>query len=304
MTIVDQKRMLGVQEVDGWTTVYINSSSLDVIATCKRKAYYLIERGIRSKTISKPQLFGTAIHKALEVWYTTKDETKAIHAFTQIAEPLGVEHEKDKRHPNNGIKILRNYFETYKDDPYEILSDSKGLMVERDFEFEVYRNDKERLSIWLFGRIDCVMKNKDTNEVYVVDHKTTSSLGVEFFQRINPNFQYTTYLLAAQKCLNLDTDRFLVNGIQVAKTKWDLARQFTNRDEGDFKELIDAYVQATKDYLACRKTENWPMTAPSPCTMWGGCQYREICSVPRDLREEMIGNMYADPNRLEETENA
>lgn len=288
-----RKRMLEVKEEDGRKVVYINSSSLDVINTCKKKSFYLLERNLKSPKVSQAMLFGTAIHKGLEIWYQTKDQDASIDSFKNECGELIALHEKDKRHPNNGIKILQNYFQTYKDDPFEIYRDEKGPVVERDFEITLPGTiGGDKITMVLFGRIDCIMRNRDTGEIIVCDHKTTSSLGVEFYNRIRPNHQYTTYLYAAREAMGLDTNKFLVNGIQVAKTKWDLARQFTERSKEDYDDLVNVYAYAVKEYLYCKEKNLWPMTAPNPCAMWGGCQYRSICEVPDAVREDLISNTY------------
>ena len=299
---VQKKRMLEVHEAPNSDNIVvsINSSSLDVIQTCKRKTYYFIERQIRSEAESPTTLFGTAIHKGLETWYLSRDEDAAIEAFKHASKALVSLHDKDKRHPNNGITILKNYFNVYRNDPFEIVSDDKGPLIERDFEalFTEFIFKRKIVTVNLFGRIDCILRNRDTDEIFVCDHKTTSSLGQQFYQRISPNFQYTTYLWAAQKVLGLNTNRFLVNGIQVAKTKSDLARQFTTRDDTDYSELKIAIVSAVTDYLANRLSGEWPMNAPGPCTNWGGCQYREVCSVPPSVRESLLKNLFEDPSSL------
>ena len=59
------KRML--EQKDG--VFYINSSSVDLIQTCRRKAYYALERNLRGGDESEAQLFGTAIHRAMEAFY-------------------------------------------------------------------------------------------------------------------------------------------------------------------------------------------------------------------------------------------
>lgn len=274
------------------TVVRINSSSLEIIQTCKRKAYYALHKGYVGQEESAALLFGTAVHKALEVWYSHPKAKRsdaaplAIEAFHKACESLQTLDATDKRHPNNGEKTLESYFEKYKDDPFEVLHDDYGSIVERRFEFELYCDDY--LKIIIFGTIDVVLKNIETGTIIIADHKTTSALGTDFYQRCKPNHQYTCYVMGAQKALGLKTDLFMVNGLQVAKTKKEFARQVTQRTPEDFNEFTQAVLWAVRAYL----DDTWPMGPVSSCTMWGGCGYRQICEVPASLRQNVIEAMF------------
>ena len=275
------------------TVVRINSSSLEIIQTCKRKAYFALHQKLVGQEDSPALLFGTAIHKALEVWYTYPRVQRngsiaklAIDAFHGAAAALNTLDATDKRHPSNGEKTLESYFEKYKDDPFEVMSDDKGPIVERRFEFEIYCD--EYLRIIVFGTIDVVLKNVETGTLIVADHKTTSALGTDFYQRCKPNHQYTCYVMGAQKALGLTTDLFMVNGLQVAKTKKEFARQVTQRTTDDLNEFTQAVLWAVRAYL----DDTWPMGPVSACAMWGGCSYRQICEVPASLRQNVIEAMF------------
>lgn len=296
--------------------VRINFSSMDLINTCKRKALYALEKNLTSSEESSATLFGSAIHKGLEVWYVspkserhlrekscnddgTFDEKthscarcRAINAFNRVAEPLGSLDLGDKRHPYNGLRLLHKYFDQYIDDPFEVLCDDAGPIVERRVEFTLI--DKPDLKVIYFGTIDAILKDTETGTILVTDHKTTSTLGSDFYNRIKPNFQYTGYVLGAKLALGIDTNLFLVNGLQVAKTKADLARQVTQRNEEDFDELKLAVEETVRDYLRSRESGHWPQNAPGPCNNWGGCGYRAICEVPNSIKNNVIESRYSE----------
>lgn len=289
-----KKRMLSVHEENGQTIVHINYSSLEILQTCKRKAYYALNRQLVSNEENQATLFGSAIHKGLEVWYSQPRKSRnielAISAFNEVSNPLRSLDLGDKRHPYNGEKILNTYFAKYADDPFEILSDSQGPLVERSFEFVLY--EEPNLKVIYFGTIDAILRNVETNTILVCDHKTTSSLGSEFYNRIKPNHQYTGYIMGAKFALGIDTDLFLVNGLQVAKTKVDLARQVTQRTSEDFEELKGAVRWAVSDYLNAEKIGFWPQNSPNPCSMYGSCQYRSVCEVPTVIKENVLNALF------------
>jgi hypothetical protein len=280
--------------------VYINNSSLDLIMTCPRKAYYLLERKLVSAEEAAAKIFGLAIHKGLQVYYGEPRETRntpgnierAVLAFEGAAMPLTTQVDvTDKRSPGNGARILEKYFKSYADDNYAIVRDEKGEpYVERRFEFVLV--DTPDLKIILFGTIDVILQELTSKVIYVTDHKTTSALGTEFNNRVKPNHQYTGYVMGAQKAFGLKTNLFMVNGIQVAKTKIEFSRLITDRNEDDFAEFTQTVTHAVKLYLDCKAKNEWAMNAPNPCTMYGGCAYRILCSSAPSLREQMIPGLF------------
>lgn len=312
------KEMLTVTKEGTKTHVKINFSSLDVIQACPRKAHYLLDRKLVSSEQSPATEFGSGIHKALEVWYIAPPESRivpaspkklalehiykvqtdeikpdqglfldAITAFIKSTPGLTHLEDTDKRSHAQGVELLANYFKHFEKDIFEVVKDKQGQpIVERLCEFTLY--DSPTLKITYFGTIDLIVYDKILGKHICVDHKTTSVFGDSFFKRLSPNHQYTGYVWAAREVLGLDIDTFMVNILQVAKTKKNVGRQFTERRTEDFEELRSATILAVKNYLHCRDTSNWPMGTVNSCTMYGGCQYHKICSVPVQLRENVI----------------
>ncbi len=315
----EPKEMLSIRKAEDRQIVKINFSSLNVVQACMKRAYFNLERGLQSKLESSALTFGKAFHAAMEVWYCSpqanrKSETghcddaqalmlagheptphgdcarcAAVFAFLEGTKTLG---ESDgARDPANGMLVLNSYFDHYLTDPFEVLMDASGPVVERDFEYKVgeFQIPNEGLvEIWFFGRIDSVLRNRETSEIVVTDHKTTGALGKDFLNRIKPNFQYTGYWMAAKDILKVNPSRFLVNGVQVAKTKRDFARQFTTVTDEEIQNLKDAILWNVTNYLKARRSGMWPLSAPDACTQWGGCSYKRICELPKSLHESMI----------------
>lgn len=304
--------------------IYINSSSLDILQTCKRKAYYALNKKLVSDEESQATLFGKAVHKALEVWHsepkngrTSHDEQncrgsldaggggdhactecRALRNFDRVAGALGNLEATDKRSIANGHKILKAYFKTYQDDPFEVVCDEQGPIIERRVEIELIRKDS--LRVVLFGTLDAILRNTETGTEVTTDHKTTSALGTDFYQRVKPNHQYTAYVMLAQRGLKRKTDLFMVNGIQVVKSKQEFARQTTQRTEEDFAEFTALVYDICVDYitrLGMDKTYgesemHWPLGPVNACCMWGGCSYRRICEAPVTIRKNVVEAMY------------
>lgn len=320
----NKKQMLSVRTLsDGTIEVRINYSSLELIQTCLRKAYYSLKQGLEKDTIAEPLVFGSAVHKALEVWYcaplgnkmasslicedyqcdpTTVAEGHAqrcarclaINAFRESGKVLSGLVFDDKRSLDNGTAILNAYFDEYHSDPFVVFSDETGPYVEKLVSHLIH--EEPGLRIYLFGTLDLVLRDLVTKELFIVDHKTTWALGTEFYNRINPNFQYTGYVWLVRKALGLDVSRFMVNGIQVARMKRGFARQFTERNDEHFEELCLAVVYNVKKYLECEASESWPQNTPNPCSMYGGCSFRPLCEIPASLRGAVTEANYVQKN--------
>lgn len=317
------KEMLTWTKTPNGHHVRINYSSLELLQTCPRKAHYALNLNLRQQTDSDALVFGSAIHKALEHWYQLPVEERSLPAsLREDAEmfAFGANLDKpatqgaleslrqfsiagnrvlsalppeDKRSINSGIRILQAYFKRYADDGFVVAKDTFGNpYIERKFTFRLYTDPT--LSIDYFGTIDVILENKTTGLIMVADHKTTSMLGKEFYDRCRPNPQYTGYVLGAQQSLNVNTNLFMINGIQTAKTKTEFARQVTERTEDDFNELRYSVVHHVTNWLRLNNVGIFPQTAPNPCSMYGGCQYRKICEVPNKLKNNVIKAEYGE----------
>ncbi len=314
------KRMLEIKKLpDGRNHLFMNFSSLAIIQECLRKAQYRLLEKLTNDTDSEAQTFGTAVHKALEHWYSlpevnrqlTETELKSvdaivgglipegpyetalnsIHEFIKAGESLRWLGDDDKRSLANGIKILKAYFKHYANDGMEVLRDESGVpYIERACEAKLYEDEKMIIS--LHGQIDLILKNTITGEIYVSDHKTTAALGKEFYNRISPNHQYTGYIWLAQNLLGLKTDSFLVNGLQVAKTKSEFARQITTRGDDEFAEMRMAYVEASERILRAIEKNQFAQASSGPCSSYGGCPYLDVCQAPVSLRQNIIDGKY------------
>lgn len=318
------KEMLTVRKDGAQTYVKINSSSLSLMQTCARKSFYSLHEKWKSRLGSPPLVYGSAIHKAMEVFYahTSKEREiptnfeeaaeamgfgdkapeqhflyDAIEAFIRAAEPLRNLPDTDKRSIPSGVWVLVHYFKTYINDTYVIHSDDKGPIVERSFSIPFYEEPKLRID--LFGQIDFALKNEITGEVLVGDHKTSGRLGPEFLNRIKPNHQYTGYLIGAHAALGISGEHFLVNGIQVKARPLtsrggppSFTRQVTRRTQQDFDEFKDALLDSVRNYLRWAETGIWPIGVVDACANYGGCQYLDVCSQANEIKNNILESKF------------
>lgn len=318
------KKMITISEENGKTKVEINSSSLSVIQECLRKAQYSLHERWKSDVESPATVFGSAIHKALEVFYSAPVEARemvsleelemtAIHgvkkkgllydavgAFAKTAELLRPLPDTDKRSLLNGAWILHNYFKTYLNDPYIAYVDDQGPFIERTFSHRFHESDN--LIIDIFGTIDFAFQHVTNGNIIVGDHKSASSLGFgssSYFDRDKPNHQYTMYMMGARRVFGLDTEDFMVNVVEVkARPKTargsgpSFPRQVTRRNEEDFEELHDVVLKTVRDYLAAIESGKFPLGPVLACNSYGSCQYKQVCASPKSLRQNILTSKF------------
>jgi len=324
--VAEPKEMLSVTEQDGKTLVRINYSSLALLQKCARKAEYSLIRGLKPNLESPALLFGLAIHKGLEVYYSGERTERRIpdnyhstmqmiacgqwepdwaesllfraaRAFVEKAQPLSELPDENDRSVSSGVYMLTHYFQKYATDEYVVLRDSYGPVVERKFTLPLF--DTPSLKVDLFGQIDFVMRSDVTGQILPGDHKTAGNL-YGFYDKIKPNFQYVCYSLATREVLGLDTNLFLVNALQVKKppktargTPPDFARQVTECTEQDYEELRLAVYDTVTRFLDYRNTGKFPMAASGACTAnYGSCEFMPVCAAPLNLRESIITAKY------------
>lgn len=277
-------------------TVNINSSSLSLLQTCEQKADYTLNHGFESRS-TPAQQFGILMHRALAAWYLRPIEMRSLSdllsRWSLALTEAGYVPADDKRTSETGIKMLESYYAAFAKDPWEVVKDAEGPIVERDFQFELFRNS-EIIVNW-FGTVDMVVKNLSTGQYAVMDHKTAGSVGKEFCSRWEVNHQLTGYILGVTRGLGLPTNKAIINGLQVAKTKQQCVRIETLRDADDYREFTDNVVTAVSRYITSLEAKRFQMADSMACSSYGGCRFLEICGARPAIRPRIISSLQQTP---------
>ena len=250
---------------------------------CRRKYLYRIEQGLVPRAAPMAPNFGKSIHLALDSWYVDHNVEKAISLFREdFVEDLSVD---DKRTHKMGEWILKNYHEKYQDQPFEIIS------TEKQFTIPLPNGNN------LTGRIDKIIKWGGV--VWIVDHKTTSSLGPSYVKMIEPNLQFDGYIYAARK-LGHHAVGVIVDALLVAKGLLDsssrgrltpLLRYDSYRSDAQLVEYEMIAMDVQKDITICERSGIWCPNYDS-CTYYGECPYRRACVEEESLRHRILDSEY------------
>jgi hypothetical protein len=250
---------------------------------CRRRYYFRHVRDLVGLGRMTAVEFGKSIHAALDVWHTERDIDKAIQIFKNSFVP---DPEDDKRTVPVAEKLLKLYAEKYAHESFKI------LQTEKQFEMPL-PNDTT-----LIGRIDKIIDWDGA--IYVLDHKTTSRLGYEFFYKIKPNMQFDGYILAARylgypTCSGIVLDALLVaKGLitpaQLAKLT-PLARDISTRSENELDTYMKNTLSIISDIQKCYLTEDWYRNTEACCDFIQ-CPYRNICKEEESVQEQIIASDY------------
>ncbi len=254
-------------------------TSLSTFLRCRKRYYWRMVRDIVSKAPQTAPEFGKAIHKALDVWHRLHDPVQTIAAFNTNF----VENPQDeKRTLRVGEKLLTLYMEKYAHEGFTILA--------TELPFSISIKDK---GFNLIGRIDKII-NWD-GAIYVLDHKTTSRLGYEFFYKIKPNMQFDGYIWAARQlgyptCSGIVLDALLVaKGLltpaQLAKLT-PLGRDVSTRTDKELDDYIKKICLIVEDIRACYASGVWYENTESCCDFIS-CPYRVICKEEETLHDKI-----------------
>lgn len=202
-----------------------------------------------------------------------------------------------------GLAMLEAYVERWRNEPYEVIRrpDTGQPYVEIGFSiylFDWIAPDGGRRPVFYVGRIDRIMRSKITGRAVNVESKTTSQNIDMFMKQIRPNHQVTGYHLAAKR-LGLEIEETLWDAVFVSSRKpnpkaggwmaWgidfekDFGRHTTRRTDQDIEDYLEndlipiAWERCNLLYGA-RQPSRWPRNAPTACSQYGGCQFRDVCA--------------------------
>lgn len=248
---------------------------------CHRKYDYRINKSLVRNVTALPLEFGRFIHSSLDHLYTNAWDIEGAVASFHAGYKENLELD-DKRTNQMGEWIIRNYAETYANQPWKL--------IKSEFPFEVDLPNGNKL----IGRIDKIIEWDGV--LWVVDHKTTSGLGASYFKMAEPNAQFMGYTFAARAMgfpvVGTVIDAMLVaKGLLEAKSRaklTPLARYDAHYSDELMAEWM-IWAQGTQQLIENDECANVWLPNYESCTYYGECPYRSLCKEIPQLREKIIG---------------
>lgn len=127
------------------------------------------------------------------------------------------------------------------------------------------------------GRSDLICTYQEGQ--YVVDEKTTSSLGATWSRQWEMRGQFTGYQWAAREA-GIETAGSIVRGVSILKTKYDTQQALTLRTPWEIDRWYEQTIRDIKRMMKCWEDGWWDFAMDGACAEYGGCSMTTVCKSP------------------------
>lgn len=180
------------------------------------------------------------------------------------------------------IRTIVWYFEEFKDDHFTTYLRADGSpAVEASFQLPVDNG------ITLCGHIDRLAVDPESN-IYVHDQKTTgTTLSPHFYKSYKPDIQFSLYTLAGKIIYKVPVKGVIVDAAQIAVGFSRFGRAPISFTDGELNEFYDEALGLAERVQKATRENHFPRT-PASCGNYGGCAFREVCSRPKEVRDNFL----------------
>lgn len=304
-----------------------DNSNTELDITCPRQAEYALVH--KRKSLPHEALtFGSAHHHALDAFYSGQplEEVKKVVLQTFV----GHTPELDSwRTPEHALESMLDYIQHYKNDSLRVVADEdKVPFVERSFSLplgeilldQVVKTPKEllvdpelypsssldtgsfyvrSLKVFWTGRLDLLAH--DEGDLVLVDHKTSSIKGEQYYQQFEMSQATIGYIWATEQLIGRRVDAFLLNLIINRKpTRTGVGREFDRRKFYYPRYRIDEWPQDTlnnvEDFVRHLVQNKFPPRRAWCINKYGRCPYYDVCCAPPERRLEILHSSWFTDN--------
>ena len=296
--------------IDAEGVMRIDNSSLEHFTTCARSAeYYLVEA--RQPVQERVALrFGGAVHIVMEILYKDFQGKPANYAdfFEACRESLIPYFEKYPPPPEDHrtLRFLEDNIISYVGyaemlDDFEIVRLADGqpaievyfehLLGEVEFHGEYGGQHFDKVKILWTGRIDMIIKRLGV--LRIMDHKTTSVLGPNFFAEFMNSSPAMGYTWAVQKILGQPVAGLYLNALAIRRqsrsgTPFEVERRTYDYDEERLAEWQYNTLILVSDFLSHLDRGFFPQEYKWCVGKYGTCKYLDVCSMPPSQRNAVL----------------
>jgi len=295
----------------------IDNSTLETFQTCSRAAkFYCVDR--RQRLPSGALAFGSGFHLALDTIYTKgyAAEAEAIDLALAYLSANATPNPDEWRTPALLQDAIKAYCKEYRDNdaispiklngtplveiPFSLTLGEIELNRHLPFTYADLTDDDrtelmyiDKLIILWSGRID-IAGNYGDNDVYVIDHKTTSIGGPQFFADFYLSQQMVGYNWALRQILpEHKIVGTVVNAIIQRKPTrtgkgLEFARQTYFHQDWHVSEWQDDVMHEVERFVFSLVENSFPKATKWCFGKYGRCPYHEVCTLPPDQRRFML----------------
>jgi hypothetical protein len=317
--VPSERRPLLTHDKDHDFILRIDNSTLEYFQSCARAAkFYCVDR--RQGVPTAALTFGGAIHLGLETLYAKGFDAlpEAIDRCVKYLSDITFRDPEEWRTPAIAEDTLRKYAAKYGADemlkpilhngkpfiekPFSLVIGEMALGARMAYTYsqltDVESDDTlfiNKLTILWSGRIDIAATYGD-DYVYVVDHKTSSIGGPQFFADFMLSQQMVGYNWALRQML----PEYHINGtvvnaiIQRKPTKTGRALDFERQTYFHTQWHVDEWHtdinQHIEHFVYSLVTGKFPKSTKWCFGKFGKCKYHDVCTLPPQQRHIMLAS--------------
>lgn len=259
----------------------ITNSELKTARRCAREHDLAYVRGIRPVATPEPFVDGNAVHAGLAAWWLATGDVEPLAAALSELDRLQLDPYK---HAKLAV-MLTGYHERWAihRHHYEVLA------VEREFRAPLINPEtgKRSRTYDLGGKVDAIVRDKRTNCLVLVEHKTTSEdigPGTTYWKRLLLDSQISIYHDGA-RALGYPIDECLYDVLYKPQQR---PLQIPLTDEQGVKIVLDADGQRVRT-----KQGKYRETSSAA----DGYVLQVRAETPEEYASRMLEAMVADPDR-------
>jgi hypothetical protein len=251
------------------STLTLDNFALEQFETCPRKYFLRVVKGYVPRTTNAAIAFGVQFHEGLAAWYRSGSPKEALQAiaekWTHDVPP------DDHRTLNRCLETFAAYVREYPREAFRVVGAPSAPLVEVGFTLDT------GLGFSYGGIMDAVIARGD--EVFVMDHKTTSQLGEQYFQQYKPNNQISGYVWGATCLTGKTVNGALINAIGVLKSENKFRRGFITRSPQDINDWLCDVAEVVEDIRRAFTMGFWRKRTTGCVTRYGRCMYHDVCAL-------------------------
>lgn len=274
-----------------------DSVSLNALKKCPRYYRFTILEGWTQKITSPPLIWGISYHKCLETWHKLLalqvDKQTALERVTRLAGLLGetITPGDTSRTKESLLRSVIWYITQFENDRAETTIQKNGVpAVEYSFQIPLF--DLDGQEIYLCGHLDRVATFND--DLYITDLKSTKhALDQNFSRSFKPNLQIAGYVTAGHimaettHAIPSKPAGAIIDAVQIGVNFSRFQRFIIQFTESEIEEYILDFESWVKLAKKLSDDNYWPANETA-CSMYGGCQFRDICCRPPHERPRML----------------
>lgn len=284
----------------------LDNTALVTHQTCPAKYDLRIRQHWTTRGKSGALGFGGALHTGLAVWYKTHSLEQALLEINERwPNDLPVD---DWRTKEKCITTMIEYTKHYPIEGFTVVGIQDGNpMIEIPFTIELglcVPHCGDWTSLDGVFHEGCGMDQKDwtahvcencglelepieyggifdglidfSGQIYILEHKSTSMLGGQYFNQFKPNNQVSGYIWAAGELSGKKVVGALVNAIGIYKAgKTKFEREPTSRSMTAIDEWKRNVQMTCAEIKYHERTGFWPLRTQA-CTLYGLCEFHPI----------------------------